>query len=163
MAVAAPSWEAWQANMTHIPSGSAPSSRSRRDYYDNFVNAINNAPDDNYAQRVIADHSLGAYPSAAPAPSSGGSSRSGNSQLQSTGVVDSWQQQQDRNAALSQQRGEDAYAGGLEKLRGDIEYHGFNPDDYNTQIDRYLGDIRESIPEGDLSPKQYRLLVIRMT
>ena len=159
MAVATPTWEDWQANMTHTPSGSAPSSRSRRDYYDNFVNAIssaNSSGNDALANAIISDHSLGGSAPAPASSSGGGSSRSsGNSQLQNTGVVNSWQQQQDNSAALALQRGEDAYAGGLERLRGDITYHGYNPDDYNTQIERYLGDIQRSIPTGDLSPDQY--------
>ena len=68
MAVKAPSWEAWQAGMTHTPSGSAPSSRMRRDYYDNFVREIENAPNDDYAWQVIEEHSLGKRPAAAPKP-----------------------------------------------------------------------------------------------
>ena len=75
MAVATPSWENWQANMTHTPSGSAPSSRARRDYYDNFASEIakaNASGNDALAKAIISDHSLGPAPSAPSAPSSSG-------------------------------------------------------------------------------------------
>ena len=84
MAIQAPSWEDWQANMTHIPSGSVPSSRLRRDYYDNFVNEINNASSDDYARQVIREHSL-QVPGGGGGSSGGGG---GGSSRPSVGVGD---------------------------------------------------------------------------
>lgn len=70
-------------------------------------------------------------------------------------VQTAWQQKTDDTAAKSAQLLTEAYDYGLNKLREDMAYYGYNPDDYTTQISRYLGQIQESIPEGDLSPKQY--------
>lgn len=154
MAIDAPSWEAWQAGMTHTPSGSAPSSRSRRDYYDNFVNAINNAPNDNYAQRVIADHSLGDYPDDQiysvnppgwPTPTT-------SAILERPKTEAQIRAEQLKRAGIAQSGARDY---GLNKLNEDFTYHGFNPEDYSTQIERYLTGIGETIDPYDENAKQY--------
>lgn len=157
MAVSVPTWDDWKANMTHIPSGSAPSSRLRRDYYDNFVNAVNQANssgNSNLAQQIIADHSLGSAPAPAPHTPSGGGSRGGTTSAVLARPKTEAEIRAEQLARATKAQ-EQARLYGLNKLNEDFTYHGFNPEDYSTQIDRYLTGIGETIDPYDENAKQY--------
>jgi hypothetical protein len=101
-------------------------------------------------------------PSVAPTPAPSSSGGGGGGRSRATNILQSVAARPKTEAEIRAEqlaRATKAQASargyGLDKLTGDFTYHGFNPDDYSTQIDRFLTGIGETIDPYDENAKQY--------